>query len=203
MPRFDRLTGWLVGHGYVVAVPQRPGHGETAGTYLEDYGACDDPDYLQASSAIAQSIKTVIDAMMRKDYVRKTGLILIGHSAGGWGSLALASQNVAPLSAVINFAGGLGGRSYDLPNRNCAPDRLAMTATTFGQTTRVPTLWLYAANDTYFGPELSSTLAKFYRQAGGTVEFHLLPASKEEGHFLIRTSDAWMPILEEFLASRR
>ena len=202
-PRFDRLTMWLVSHGYAVAIPLRPGHGETGGAYLEDYGACDDPDFSRASSAIARSIKAVVDAMMRKDYIRKTGLVLIGHSAGGWGSLALASQNVAPLSAVINFAGGLGGRSYDLPNRNCAPDRLAMTAATFGRTTRVPTLWLYAANDTYFGPELSATLANAYRQAGGSVEFHLLPASKDDGHFLIRSSDAWMPILEKFLATHR
>jgi hypothetical protein len=35
-PSFDVVSTWFVHHGYAVALPQRLGHGQTAGPYLED-----------------------------------------------------------------------------------------------------------------------------------------------------------------------
>lgn len=201
-PRFEGVTSWFIRHGYVVAVPQRPGHGETGGPYLEGYGSCENPDYLGAGIAIAETIKYVVNYMTGQGFVRKSGIVLIGHSAGGWGSLAFASQNHRSLRAVINFAGGLGGRSYDWANRNCAPDRLIKAAAEFGRSARVPTLWLYAENDSYFGLELSAQLASAFRAYGGRAEYHLLPAPETDGHFLIYEKRAvanWGKLIDAFL----
>ena len=44
-PQYTALTEWLVAHGYAVAVPQRPGHGKTGGTYYEDQGGCANADF--------------------------------------------------------------------------------------------------------------------------------------------------------------
>jgi pimeloyl-ACP methyl ester carboxylesterase len=107
--------------------------------------------------------------------------------------------------AVINFAGGLGGRSYGQANRNCAPDRLVQAAAEFGRMTRVPTLWLYAANDTYFGAVLSERMAAAFRSTGGSAEYHLLPSFDDDGHFLMFSPNAmglWAPLVEKFLHLR-
>ena len=196
------LALWFRRRGFVAAVPQRPGHGATGGKWLEDYGRCEDPHYARAGFAIAASISKTIDYMIKQPYVRKRPVLLVGHSAGAWGTLAFASQNPRTAAAVINFAGGLGGRSYNWPNRNCAPDRLIRTVRRFGRTTRIPTLWLYARNDSYFGPDLSRAMSEAYRKAGGRVEYHLLPAAGDDGHFLLFDRSAaasWQPLLAAFL----
>jgi homoserine acetyltransferase len=108
--------------------------------------------------------------------------------------------------AVINFAGGRGGRSYDKPHNNCAPDRLIAAARAFGTTARIPTLWIYSANDSFFGPDLSRRMAEAFRAGGGRADYRLLPAFGSDGHRLIEMREAvgaWSPIVQEFLGRLR
>jgi homoserine acetyltransferase len=73
----------------------------------------------------------------------------------------------------------------------------------FGRTARVPMLWIYTRNDSYFGPELSKRMAEAFRAAGGNVEYRLLSDFGGDGHFLIDSADAvrlWAPIVSKFLA---
>jgi dienelactone hydrolase len=206
LPQFETLSAWFVRHGFAVAVPERPGHGATGGDYREDQGGCDDADFARAGLGAADSIAAALAYLQAQPFVRRNGAILAGHSAGGWGALALASRAPAGLAAVVNFAGGLGGRSYDQPDNNCAPQRLIATAGAFGRTTRVPTLWLYAENDSYFPPRLSGAMAAAFRAAGGKVDYRLLPASGAEGHFVVLSPGSesiWGPVVERFLATLR
>lgn len=206
MPTYHALSSWFVRRGYAVVLPQRPGHGATGGPYLEDQNGCDDADFGAAGEATAASIAAAIAYMTRQPFVRRTGVVVIGQSAGAWGALALASRNPAGVRAVINFAGGRGGRSYDRADSNCAPDRLIDAARNFGATARVPTLWIYAENDSYFAPRLSRRLAEAFRTAGGRVDYELVPPFGGDGHFLAE-SDAsepiWSPIVERFLGLLR
>jgi dienelactone hydrolase len=206
-PEYLGLTEWLVAHGYAVAVPQRPGHGKTGGPYFEDQGgSCAKADFRKAGLGTASSIAAAIDYMIHQKFVQKTGVLAVGQSAGGWGSLALASQHYAPLKAVIAFAPGRGGRVNGEANNNCAPDRLIATAREFGDQTRIPSLWLYAENDSYFGPDLSRKMADAYKLAGGRAEYHLLPPVGSDGHDLVQIKDAeplWAPLLEKFLKAVR
>jgi dienelactone hydrolase len=144
--------------------------------------------------------------MTAQSFVRRTGVVVVGQSAGGWAALAFASRAPAGLRAVINFAGGLGGQSYDRPDNNCAPDRLIATAEDFGRTSRVPTLWIYTENDSYFAPRLSKAMAGAFRIAGGKVDYQLLPSFGTDGHFLAESENAdtvWGPVVERFLAELR
>jgi dienelactone hydrolase len=206
LPAYRRVSRWFVDHGYAVVLPQRPGHGETGGPYLEDQKSCGNPDFLAAGRGAAVSIAATIAYMTEESFIRRNGVVVVGQSAGGWGALALASQNPSGVRAVINFAGGRGGRSYDRPNSNCEPDRLIDTARTFGSTARLPTLWLYSENDTYFGPALSRKLAEAFRTAGGRIEYHLLPPVGTDGHQMV-SADAgeplWGPVLTKFLDGLR
>ncbi len=204
MPDYPVVTQWFLARGYAVVVPQRPGHGETGGPYFEDQGMCEDPDYRQAGLRTADSIAAAIDDMRAQPFVQGDGVVVVGQSAGGWGALAIASRNLPGVAAVINFAGGRGGRSNGHPNSNCAPDQLITTAAEFGRTAHTPTLWIYSRNDSYFGPKLSRRMADAFRAAGGSIDYHLLPPSGTEGHLLINSPDAaalWSPILTSFLAA--
>jgi dienelactone hydrolase len=201
-PQYRALSKWFLDRGYIVALPQRPGHGKTGGTYLEDQHGCDRANFRQAGYGAADSIETALRYMTALPDVRRTGVIVVGQSAGAWGALALASRRPQAVAAVINFAGGRGGHSFDRPNVNCAPDRLVDAARHFGRTARVPTLWIYTENDSYFAPALSKRMVDAYRGAGGLAEYRLLPPFGSDGHQIIEASSAvpqWGPLVENFL----
>ena len=68
----------------------------------------------------------------------------------------------------------------------------------------MPTLWLYAQNDSYFGPDLSRRMADAFRAAGGPADYRLLPPDGDDGHYLIYSGSAertWGPIVEHFVAT--
>jgi dienelactone hydrolase len=203
MPQFDTITNWMLARGYAVLLPQRPGHGQTGGSYLEDQGICEAPNYIGAGERTADSIEAAITFMTTQPFIKAKGVIVIGHSAGAWGGLALAARNPKNVSAIVNFAGGRGGRNRGKAGENCAPDRLVAAAGTFGRTARIPTLWLYAENDSYFPPPLARRLADAYTAAGGKAEFHLLRRLGEEGHFYIKGEGdqaGWAAPLAAFLS---
>jgi dienelactone hydrolase len=206
VPDFDSMAQWFVRRGFVVAVPQRPGHGDTGGAYREDQGGCDEADFARAGRGAAESIAAAVAYLRTQSFVRRTGVIVVGQSAGGWAALALASRAPDGVRAAIDFAGGLGGRSWDRPDNNCAPDRLIATAAAFGRTSRIPTLWIYTENDSYFAPRLSGAMAAAFRAAGGKADYALLPPFGDDGHFMAErpgSESAWGPAVERFLAALR
>ena len=186
-PEYRALAAWLVARGFAVLVPERPGHGATGGRYLEDQGGCDEADYAKAGRATADSIAAVLDFMRGQSFLRLDGVVIVGHSAGAWGALALAGRNPQGVSVIIAFAPGRGGHANDLPNQVCAPHTLISAAAEFGKSARVPVTWLVAANDTYFSPALSRQMADAFRAGGDKVDFRLLGAYGSEGHWLPET----------------
>ena len=112
---------------------------------------------------------------------------MIGHSAGGWGALALANEDPKAISAIIAFAPGRGGHANDDPNRICAPHTLLAAAGEFGKAARMPVTWLVAANDSYFRRRCRAQLADAFRGGGGKVDFRALPAYGSEGHWMVET----------------
>lgn len=186
-PEYRALTALLVARGFAVLVPERLGHGATGGRYMEDQGGCDEADYARSGRATAEQISLALDYLRKQDFVRKDAAVVIGHSAGGWGALALASADPKTISAIIAIAPGRGGHANDEPNRICAPQTLHVAAAEFGRTARIPVTWLVATNDTYFAPKFSSGLADAFRGSGSKVDFHMLPAVGSEGHWMIET----------------
>ena len=186
-PQYRALAAWLVARGFAVLVPERPGHGLTGGKYLEDQGGCDEADYTGSGRATAAAIASAFNFMRGQSFIRKDGAVVVGHSAGGWGALALGAETLPGLAAIIAFAPGRGGHANDFPNQVCAPHTLIASAAEFGKTARVQVTWLVAANDSYFSPALSRQLADAYRSGGGKVDFRVLPAFGGEGHWLAET----------------
>ena len=183
-PEYRALAGSLVARGFAVLVPERSGHGATGGRYLEDQGGCDEADYRSSGRATADAIAAAAGFVRQQPFVRPDGMVIVGHSAGGWGALALANENPKDVSAIVAFAPGRGGHANDQPNKVCAPHTLVAAAAEFGRDARVPVTWLVAANDSYFSPELSRRMADAFRDSGGRAEFRVLAASDSEGHWL-------------------
>jgi dienelactone hydrolase len=186
-PEYRALAAFLVARGFAVLVPERPGHGATGGKYLEDQGGCDEADYFSSGRATADEIAAALNYLREKSFIRQDGAVILGHSAGAWGALALARENTQSISTIIAFAPGRGGHANDFPNQVCAPHTLISAAAEFGKNARVPVTWLVAANDSYFSPDLSRQLADAFRGGGDKGDFRVLAASGGEGHWLAET----------------
>ena len=188
-PEYRALAAFLVARGFAVLVPERLGHGGTGGKYLEDQGGCDEADYSRAGRATADQIAAAMNFLRRQPFIQPDHTIVIGHSAGAWGALALSGEATHGVSAIIVFAPGRGGHANDFPNQVCAPHTLIASAAEFGKSSRTPVTWLVAENDSYFPVALSRQLADAFRAAGGKVDFRLLPAHGGEGHWLPETEN--------------
>ena len=146
--------------------------------------------------------QSFIDFMEGEGMVTPGKAIVVGQSGGGWGAIAFSSLNPSSVRAIITFAAGRGGRVDGKPNNNCAPDKLVEETAAFGRTSRIPMLWIYAENDTYFGPELTKRMHEAFIAAGGKAEYHMLPPFESDGHFLIGSPDGiplWSPLVSKFL----
>jgi alpha/beta superfamily hydrolase len=83
---------WLVDRGYAVVIPMRRGYGHSQGVFAEGYGFCQSPNYVRGGRASAQDIEAVTRFMQGQSFVDASHVVLIGHSAGAWGSIAAASE---------------------------------------------------------------------------------------------------------------
>jgi dienelactone hydrolase len=194
---------WFLGRGQAVLFPLRRGYGASGGGWAESYGRCATPDFAAAGRETARDIAASIRYATQLPGIRPERVLVVGQSAGGWGALALAAENPPQVAAIVNMAGGRGGWAEDRPNSNCRPDLLVQAAGVFGQTARIPTLWVYTANDTYFAPELAARMHEAFTQAGAVAAMRALPAWRSDGHSLFfgsGGSTGWGPILDAWLA---
>lgn len=207
-PRFNGLSSWFMSRGYVVVLPLRRGYGESSGGWAEAYGSCSNPDYYNAGLHGAADIKAALDYMRSQPYVAPDRSLIVGQSAGGWATVALSSQNPPNVAGMIDFAGGRGGHQ-PLPGGgtgNCTPDALVTAAGKYGATARVPILWIFTGNDSFFEPRLAKRMFDAYTAAGGRGTFRALGAFGSDGHGLAGSDSGvamWQSPVSEFLATLR
>jgi dienelactone hydrolase len=206
---------WFARQGYLVVAPVGSGYGASAidiaerglyGPFFSKVGNCSNPNFGAPGLAVAQVDLWIIDYMAAEKRIVPKDVIVVGQSAGGWASIALSSLNPPQVKAIVTFAAGRGGRVDGKPNNNCAPDKLVEATGEFGRTSRVPMLWIYIENDTFFGPALSKRMHEAFTAAGGKAEYHLLPPFGSDGHFLIGSADSipmWSPLVSQFLERLR
>lgn len=212
---FRAAAKWFAQRGYLVVAPVGPGYGAAAidipdhghySLFFSKVGKCSHPNFRAPGLAVAQLDLWIIDYMAAENRILSKDVVVVGQSAGGWAAIALSSLNPPSVRAIITFAAGRGGRVDNKPNNNCAPDELVKTTGKFGQTSRIPMLWIYVENDTFFGPSLSKRMYDAFSAAGGKAEYHLLPPFGSDGHFLIGSPDAipiWSPLVTKFLDEQR
>jgi len=185
--------------GFAAVVVMRRGYGDSGGEYAEYSGPCDDRDYLKSARVSAGDLKAAIEFLKQRDDIDAARIIAVGLSAGGLASVALAADAPAGLRGAISFA---GGRGSDWPDHVCQEDRLVAAFRALGKTSRTPMLWVYAANDRFFAPELAEKFRIAFVNAGGQLEFIARPPFGQDGHqlFSLTGIPEWTPIVDAFLA---
>ncbi|CAK0777727.1 Dienelactone hydrolase [Gammaproteobacteria bacterium] len=185
--------------GWVAVTFMRRGYGASGGEFVEDIGKCESPDYERSGRRSAEDVRAVIVAMKEKPYVDGAKIISIGRSAGGFATVALSADPPPGLVAAISFA---GGRGSSRPDEVCVPDKLVDAYGTFGKTSRVPMLWVYAENDHFFSPTLAKRFFTAFTEAGGQAEFVATPAFGGDGHKLFSEKGLliWGRYVDNFLA---
>lgn len=194
----DWIADDFARRGWIAATVLRRGYGHSEGTGSEGYGSCKQPHYAAAGLASPQDLLQTVSYLRSRSDVDPARVLLLGISAGGFASIAAASLHPAGLVGVVNFAGGRGSVSAD---NVCNPDDLVAAYGDYGRTVRVPSLWIYARNDHFFGPELAQRMFAAFRTSGAPGELIIAPPYKQDGHNLIFGQSIWRDDVYGFLKS--
>jgi len=209
---FEIVRYWH-NRGYAVVAAIRPGYGDSTSEDPEDHGArwsggtCTGrADFNKTAGAASYAVKAVHSWLVTQTWADKNRLLLVGQSVGGLATVYACSQNWPGVMGCINFAGGAGGNPDASPGKSCRPDRLGEVFSTSAKTTLVPGLWLYSANDKFWGEQAPKVWFKSFTDtanaAGKTpsVEFFAAPAVGENGHSLQSMGGRfWNPVVNEWL----
>lgn len=200
--QFVDIARDFAAQGYAVFVPTRIGYGDTGGPDIEDTGRCNAKDYAAGMAPATEAMLQIIAAIRKEPEIGNSSGVIIGQSVAGLLSVSLAARNVPRVVAYVNFAGGSGGDPKARPGQPCGPEKLAQAYAQFGSNARTPILWLYSANDLYWGPDLPREWFAAFKKAGGRGRFVVLPPYGNDGHQSFnRNRAAWNEPVAQFLKS--
>lgn len=202
MGRSTAITNarWLASMGFMVVVPTRLGYGVTGGDDVEDSGDCKAKNYPPGYEAAATQTLQVLAAVRLRPDVLPDRTLVLGQSYGGTTAVAVAAKNPPGVLATLNFSGGGGGNPETQPQQPCGPNRLKSMFATYGETARIPTLWVYTENDQWMGAIYPREWFEAFKAKGGVGEFVQFPPNGKDGHGLFtQDPDVWRPKVLEFL----
>jgi dienelactone hydrolase len=184
--------------GWAALIVMRRGYGSSDGGWAETFGPCGNPNYIAAGTAGAADLKLALEFVSHRSDIDPARMIAVGVSAGGFATVALTADPPPDLVAAISFAGGRGSMQ---DGQDCRSDKLVAAFRAFGARSRIPMLWVYAANDHFFGPDLAKEFDAAFTGAGGNATFVAAPAFGNDGHGLFSPSGIplWTPYVDAFL----
>lgn len=199
--RYLPIVRYWVRRGFAVLVPTRMGYGELGQAVDPEYsGVCSNPDYAQPVDAMATQIAKAAEFASQQSWIDGRRVLLLGISYGGVGVLAATARKPAGVIGAINFSGGLGGNPERRPGDPCQGQKIGGIIADAGAHARLPTLWLYADNDRYWGAEWPRRWHEAYTKAGGKAELAAFAPIGEDGHKLVGTGFShWRPVVDDWL----
>jgi pimeloyl-ACP methyl ester carboxylesterase len=186
--RYEEQARLFLALGYSVVVPMRKGYGGSEGPLLE---ASVMPEEVQLGSAL-EDLDAVVAALRDDPAVDPGRIVLVGADRGGFLSVAYASRHASAIAGVVNIS-GLWRSEHFNDGFNMEGFRQA------GRGGRVPTLWVYARNDTFY--PIRSLRADFagFKAAGGTGRLIELDGPGFDGHALFSWIEAWRAVVVDEL----
>ena len=183
----------LAHRGWLAVVVMRRGFGQSDGP-LPSPVSCQSTSFIERLSADADDLAATLEVITRRPDVDATRVIAIGVSAGGAAVMALSARNPPNLRAVINISGGLP----------CPKEDVRVKAfKEFGTKSRVPTLWLYAKNDSIFSPDVVGLMRDAFLDGGGDAKLVMFDPLGQDGHDLFTLADGRLKWLREMDALLR
>ncbi len=174
--QYVRQARDLARRGYLAVVTMRRGFGASDGPPPVSL-SCASPSLLGRFASEADDLQATLDAIARRPDADATRTIVIGVSAGGAAVAALSARNPPGLLGVINVSGGL--RFPSCPKE----DALIAAFKEYGAKSRVPHLWIYAKNDSFFPSELVERMQSAFLDGGGDLKLVMFDADERyDGH---------------------
>lgn len=193
---YSRQARDLARRGWLAVVVMRRGFGASDGPQPVPL-TCASTSFIERFSADADDLEASLEAIGKRPDADPSRMIAIGVSAGGAAVMALSARNPKGLVAVVNVSGGL--RFQSCPKE----DALVSAFKAYGAKSKVPSLWIYARNDSFFGPALVERMQNAFLDGGGDVKLIMLDADpRADGHFIFGLSFArvkWLPQMDAFL----
>ena len=206
-----QLRFWLA-RGDAVVAPIRPGYGATGlssdpennGARFDAMGHCkSNPDYRKTSEAAGRTVDATLAWLRSQPWADTHHVLLAGQSVGGLATVTAGAHPQEGVVGYINFAGGTGGNPEGSPGVSCDPGQLEALYAGFGRTTTVPSLWVYAMNDQYWGADVPVAWHAAFARGGSKTTFVHAPAVADgNGHGLSSHAQRlWEPYVNDFLAT--
>jgi dienelactone hydrolase len=192
--RFVLPSRALVERGFMVVLPMRQGFWKSTGTYMGVGCNVESNGLVQA-----EDVSAVLDHLATLPEADLTRTVVLGQSHGGLTTLAFGTLNRPGVLGLVNFAGGLR-------NTDCVAweDGLARTFAAYGRQSRVPSLWFYGDNDSYWSRPVWEAMHAAYVGAGGRasmVAFGTFAPGDAHAMFGSRAGQAiWLPEFDRFAA---
>jgi dienelactone hydrolase len=178
--------------GYAVVLPMRQGFSKSGGAAVGE--GC---NIAGNGDAQADEIRPVVAWVEKQPWADTGRMAMLGQSHGGLATLAYAQKPHPGFKLFVNFAGGLR-----IAN-NCQWELALKDAfASYGSQTRVPSLWFYGENDSYFPPEVIGPAYQAYVKAGGQAELIAFGPFGRDAHGMFSSYDGlliWWHKLEDKL----
>lgn len=173
----------FVQRGWAVVVPMRQGFSQSGGAEIT--GGCNvQSNGLQQ----ARSVRRTLDWLATQPWADVQRNVVMGQSHGGLTTLAYGTAPHPGTRLLVNFAGGLRQEGCTAWQQN-----LVSAIGDYGADTKLPSLWFYGDNDSYFPPFVWQGAHARYTQAGGRAELVAFGNFGSDAHSLFG-SRAGLPI---------
>jgi dienelactone hydrolase len=189
--RYPLAAREFVQRGYAVAIPMRQGFSKSTGAYVG--GGCNVGSNGQAQ---AEDVKQALTFFATRPDIDTKRVVVIGQSHGGLTTLALGTLGLPNVVGLVNFAGGLR-------NEGCTAweQTLARDVGSYAKNTKVPSLWFYGDNDSYFQPRVWQDMHAQYSAGGGKAKLVAFGTFSADAHTMFGSRAGlpiWVPEVDKF-----
>ncbi len=147
----------FVERGYAVAIPMRSGFANSGGSLVDTHCAEESNGDMQA-----EDVAAALDYLTQLPYIDAHKIVVMGQSHGGLATIAFGPLNYPGVLGLVNFAGGL--RYEDCTGWQ---NNLIRAFGSYGARTKIPSLWFYGDNDSYWPVPLPQQMYERYNADGG------------------------------------
>jgi dienelactone hydrolase len=195
---YDSVCKYFAKEDLVVMFVIRRGFGNSEGSAMDEYK--DTP--LLSGLEMVKDLSTAVDYIKSKDYVLKDKYVIAGHSQGGWAALSSSTVKIDGVTCVINFSGATNyANAPRIPNWQPVVNRdLAETCKVLGKSNKVPTLWIYGAEEPNRTINETEEMFNTFVSSGGNAKLIILPGI---GHSTtnLNAIELWQADVHQFLVA--
>lgn len=151
---YPMATRFFLARGYVVALPMRQGFSKSTGSYIG--GGCN----VESNGVVqAEDVKVTIDYLLTQAAIDPAEILVMGQSHGGLTTMAFGASDYPGVKGLVNFAGGL--RQEACPGWE---GTLIRAFGSYGRHTKIPSLWFYGDNDSYWKKDIWQAMYAKYSE---------------------------------------